>query len=250
MKEQLEKQTEKVKELYGVFGNFEVVEKIGSYGNIVSRTVSKPCINEEGNIDKENYKVYNVLLKNGEFASEEWFDVYDYDREGNCIVGFKRTYEECERLKKIPDYIDEDEELLDIYNYIYGAINKEGQMVVKPIYDRLTYNNEDSYTAYHNGKLGYVSSTDGEQITPIIFTHAQPFFEGLAAVEYKGKMGYVSRNKKMKDPDEKSEYAIEPKYDFACDFCGGRAEISEDGLFDRIYRDDIKDKESPKRLIR
>ena len=79
--------------------------------------------------------------------------------------------------------------------------------------------------------LQYVSSIDGKHITPIIFTRAQPFFESKAAVEYNGKMGYVDRNKVITNPNNKWEYAIEPKFDMAGDFDNGRAEVSIDGLF-------------------
>ena len=101
------------------------------------------------------------------------------------------------------------------YTYRYGAINSNGVLSVKPVYDRLTFNNENSYTGYHNGNLGYINSISGKHITPIVFSHAQPFFENKAAVKFNGIMGYVDRNKTMRNPNNQTDYAIAPKYDTA-----------------------------------
>ena len=212
------------------FLNFDIVEPIGNYGDIIAKNIKKSFIDDDGDIREFSMLVYNIMLKDGSIVSENWFDTYEYDRFGNCIIGFRRSYAECRDIMTIPSYCS-GPFLLEQYEYIYGAINPEGKLAVKPLYDRLSFNNENSYTAYHNGKLGYVSSTDGKHITPIIFTHAQPFFESKAAVEYNGKMGYVDRNKVITNPNNKWEYAIEPKFDMTDDFDNGRAEVSIDGLF-------------------
>lgn len=223
-------QVEQMKRLLGVFGEFKIQEQIGTYGNIVSKEQTKEIIDEAGNKDTIKMKniVYNILLKNGSLASEKWFDTYDYDRRGNCIIGFKRSFDESEKLKDIPNYITSEGELLERYSYIYGAINTEGVLAVSPIYDWLSWGNEDSYTAYHNGNLGYVSSIDGKHITPIIFPHAQPFSEGLAAVEFNGNTGYVDRNRVLENPEYEWEYAIAPQYEWGGDFEDGIAEVGKD----------------------
>lgn len=44
-------------------------------------------------------------------------------------------------------------------------------------------------------------------------------------------MGYVSRNSILLDPNNKSQYAIEPKFEMAGDFDNGLAEVSIDVFF-------------------
>lgn len=208
--------------------NIEVVETIGNYGNIIRKNITKSFIDDDGDILKYSTYVYNVMLKDQSLVSNVWFDIYEYDRYGNCIIGFSRTNHELAELWEIPLY-RLGSMVCEQYKYRYGAINSNGFLAVQPIYDRLTFNNENSYTAYFNGNLGYVDSFDGHHITPIIFSHAQPFFENKAAVEFNGQMGYVDRNKIMRNPNNKNEYAIEPKYDIASDFENGYAEVSKDG---------------------
>lgn len=226
--EKIQKNIEEIKRFYCNIENIEVVEPIGDYGEIVCKNVTKSFLDTDGNIREYSTYVYNIMLKTGLFVSDTWFDTYDYDCHGNCIIGFCRSSLEISQLMKIPSYCS-GEMLCKLYTYKYGAINSQGILAVQPMYDRLTFNNENSYIAYYNGNLGYVSNIDGEHITPIIFPHAQPFFEGYAAVEFNGKMGYVARNRKMRNPNNIFEYAIEPKYETADDFDGGYAEVSLDG---------------------
>lgn len=210
--------------------NIEIVEPIGNYGDIICKPIMKSFIDDDGDIQSYSTYVYNIMRKDGTLISDEWFDIYEYDCYGNCIIGFSRTNLECFQLMKIPLYYS-GEMLCKQYTYRYGGINSKGIFSVQPIYDRLTFNNENSYTGYHNGRLGYIDSITGEHITPIVFSHAQPFFENKAAIEFNGKMGYVDRNKRMKNPNNKAEYAIEPKYDIADDFENGYAEVSINGQF-------------------
>lgn len=210
--------------------NIEIVDPIGNYGDIICKPVIKSFVDDYGDIQSNSTYVFNIMLKDGTIISDEWFDTYEDDCYGNCIIGFIRTNLEYSQLMKIPVYCSEEMDMLcEPYTYRYGAINSKGILSVQPIYDRLTFNNEDSFIGYHNGKLGYIDSITGKHITPIVFSHAQPFFENKAAVEFNGQMGYVDRNKIMKNPNNKTEYAIEPKYDIADDFENGYAEVSING---------------------
>ena len=213
------------------FGEAKIIEHVGNYGDIISRSISKSYIDEDGDIQSYSTQVFNIKLKDGSLAVGDWFDIYECDCYGNCIIGYSRTRLELAQLwDTLPSYRSGYSLALQ-YKYRYGAINSNGVLAVQPIYDRLTFNNEVSYIAYHNGSLGYVDSFDGHHITPILFPHAQPFFEHKAAVEYNGKMGYVSRKKTIKNPNNNEEYAIAPKYDTAGDFENGYAEVSKDGEF-------------------
>ena len=216
--------------------DIEEVENIGNYGKIICKNVVKSFINDDGDIISHYTYVYNVKLKDNSLISDEWFDIYEYDRYGNCIIGFSKSNLECLQLKNIPSYCSEDM-LHKQYTYRYGAINLNGVLSVKPVYDRLTFNNENSFIGYHNGRLGYIDSIDGHHITPIVFTHAQPFFENRAAVEFNGSMGYVDRKKTMVNPNNETDYAIAPKYDVANDFENGCAEVSING---KLYIIDVK----------
>lgn len=229
--EQLKEARKIIKESYDNQPVFEEENDFGKCGFIVSKIAQKSYLDDDGNVNEYSAKVYNIVLNDGSLVSEDWFDTYDFDCYNNYIIGFRRTTEELMALMQIPNYCS-GPFLVKKYEYRYGAINSEGKLIVKPMYDYLTFNNEESFTAYHNGKLGYVSSINGEQITPIIFDHAQPFFEGLAAVEYQGKMGYVSRSKVMHNPKNKEQYAIAPSFDIAGDFENGFATVSMEGQKD------------------
>ncbi len=216
--------------------DIEEVENVGNYGKIICKNVVKSFIDDDGDIQSYSTYVYNVRLKDGSLISDEWFDIYEYDHYGNCIIGFSRSNLECLQLRNIPLYYS-GAILHRQYTYRYGAINSNGVLSVKPIYDRLTFNNENSFTGYHNGRLGYIDSIDGHHITPIVFTHAQPFFENKAAVEFNGSMGYVDRKKTMRNPNNEADYAISPKYDTADDFENGYAEVS---INEKLYIIDSK----------
>lgn len=205
--------------------SIEFVENIGDYGEIICKNIIKTAIDDDGDIQDYSACVYNVMLRNKSLISDEWFDIYECDCHGNCIIGFSRSYIECLQLMNIPLYCS-GKMLCREYTYRYGAINSNGVLSVKPVYDRLTFNNENSYTGYHNGNLGYIDSISGKHITPIVFSHAQPFFENKAAVKFNGIMGYVDRNKTMRNPNNQTDYAIALKYDTADDFENGLAEVS------------------------
>ncbi len=128
----------------------EIVEPIGNYGNIICKNITKSFVDADGDIQKYSGYVYNVMLKDGTLVSDEWFDIYEYDRFGNCIIGFSRSSLECAKLLEVPLYCA-GSMLCKQYTYRYGAINSSGVLAIQPTYDRLTFNNENSYIAYHNG---------------------------------------------------------------------------------------------------
>ena len=51
---------------------------------------------EKGNLEKKEKIEYNILLKDGQYATEYWFDTYEFDDFGLCIFWLK---EECVNVK-------------------------------------------------------------------------------------------------------------------------------------------------------
>ena len=130
----------------------------------------------------EEDKIFNILLNNGNYITEEWFDKYKIDdNTSRCIIGYKKNNEELSNS----DY--------ESFIYKYGGIYN-GILNVKPIYDYLLFNQEDTYTAYIGDKAGYIDSKLGLEITPIIFDYAGQFTDGKAYVELCGKKEYITRN--------------------------------------------------------
>ena len=153
----------------------------------------KNTINNQGFLETREKKEYNILLKDGRLSTEHWFDVYEFNHFGECIIGYERSILDQNELIKISDYLVEDtKNLSPEYLYRYGLINEQGKNTIKPLYDKIVYGEENTVVAYHNGLMGFVDTNTGEQITPIIFSHVSQFSEGLAAVIYKGLSGWVS----------------------------------------------------------
>ena len=134
-----------------------------------------------GVIVEENNK-FNIKLNNDNFVCEDWIDKIRLDdNTERCIIGYKKTNLELSNS----EYKE--------YEYRYGAIDN-GKLNVKPIYDYLLFNNEDTYIAYMGDKSGYIDSKLGVEITPIIFDYAGQFNNSIALVELGNKKEYISRN--------------------------------------------------------
>lgn len=132
-----------------------------------------------GILVEENNK-YNFKTNNGSLLCEKWFDIYRMDKtKKRVIIGYLKSDKES-----FPNQYDE---------YIYGGINK-GKLTVKPIYDYLLFGTEDTFISYEGNKAGYVDSTLGIEITPIIFDIVGLFENGKAYVELGDKKGYIGRN--------------------------------------------------------
>lgn len=176
---------------------YEKLEKVGTYGWIVvTKSIITDWLYDGTTIENETLQ-YNIELEDGSLVCNEWFDTYNFECNGRCIIGYKRNSTELEALSRYYGYPNNETMVIEEFCYRYGAINTKGNFVVPAIYDRLSFDNEDAYIAYHNGKLGYVDSELGIQITPIVFNHAESFYDGQAYVEYEDisskKKGYINR---------------------------------------------------------
>lgn len=81
----------------------------------------------------------------------------------------------------------------------WGFINRQGEVVIKPIYDRVGFFSEDLASARQDGKWGFINPK-GNMIIPPRFTFADCFSEGLAAVMEGDRFGYIDKTGKWKIP--------------------------------------------------
>lgn len=97
-----------------------------------------------------------------------------------------------------------------------GLINKNGDLVIKPLYDNIFDLEEEMILIYKNNKYGYLNN-QGELAIPLQYEQADNFSEGLAAIKLTdSQWGYINKN---------GEYIIEPNYDWAGSFNDGIAYV-------------------------
>lgn len=100
--------------------------------------------------------------------------------------------------------------------YKYGLINKKGEYVVPPQFDRFDSFSEGLAVVERERKRGYVDQT-GKIVIPLKFESVTgDFSEGLAivALNHDDKIGYI---------DKTGNYVISPQFDEAEDFVEGLA---------------------------
>jgi hypothetical protein len=116
----------------------------------------------------------------------------------------------------------------------WGFIEKTGKIVINPQFDDLKpdtfgYTFQDdifldglacvNIGGNHDGKWGYIDKT-GKYIVNPQYLMAEPFSEGLAAVNVNGKWGYI---------DTKGKFVIEPQFHNVGKFSESLAAVSESG---------------------
>lgn len=117
-----------------------------------------------------------------------------------------------------------------IWNYavvgqkgLYGIIDKFGSFTLQPKYLAIKPLNYGFFAVQkeENGPWGIITS-QGTQITPLIYTSIGEFSEGLAVAEYESRVGYLNYSGK---------WAITPQFGFQFheDFQGGLAKVMKDG---------------------
>ena len=107
----------------------------------------------------------------------------------------------------------------------WGCIDTAGNVIIAPIYDKLSYFFEELAYFKLNGKYGFIDN-HGKIVIKAQYDEASFFGHGLAPVR-KGKLwGYIDKN---------GEIVIPFKYDYAHSFFGGETAIVEkDGVFYEI----------------
>lgn len=196
--------------------------KLNDFGYLVKKYFPKDFIDYNGNISKIYIDKYNFLTVNG-LLLDEWVDDFTLKVVENkyCIFGIN-----CGKK--------------------YGVFNKDGKIIIHPIYDEIVYDKDDVFIAKSDDKYGFV--IPDSQLTPIIFKEVKPFSDTVAAVKYDRKWGYVSRFVKIDNPNENVDYQIEPQYESADSFINGEADVVLDGeqlIIDRnnnIIKNKVKTK--------
>ena len=160
----------------------------------------------DGNVFVQNHKVH--LEKNNIQLTKDYWDIVELwdDHYAVCDLSVSNCY-----LDGLNQYTLKSElEALGPkfgpkINFKYGVIrlkrNDKGEvipfaekMIVPIVYDRICENNDDSLTAYSNGKLTYIeldprSLNYGKQLIPAVLEHAVAFslkYQGFAECSVDG----------------------------------------------------------------
>lgn len=171
-------------------------------------------IGTDGNVFVQNHKIH--LEKNNNQLTKDYWDIVELwdDHYAVCDLNVSNYY-----LDGLNEYTLKSElEALEPkfgpkINFRYGVIklkrNDKGEVipfaekiVVPIIYDRICENNNDTLTAYSNGKLTYIELDPrnlnyGKQLVPAVLEHAVPFslkYDGFAECSVDGITGYLPRN--------------------------------------------------------
>jgi hypothetical protein len=102
----------------------------------------------------------------------------------------------------------------------YGYIDRNGKIKIPPVYSYAEDFSEGLAAVKFNGEWGYIDKQGNIIIEPQ-FERANEFCEGLAAVKINGKYGFI---------DKTGNVAISPKYEFVPfgEFSGGFAIVNEE----------------------
>lgn len=187
-------------------------------------------VGEDGNVSKRNHKLH--LEKDGIQLTRDYWNIIELwdDHYVVCDLNASGCY-----LDDINEYTIESEiaAIEPQIKFQFGVIklqrNEKGEVVpftektIVPImYDRISENNEDSLTAYSNGKLTYIdlnpkSSNYGKQIVPAILEHAVPFsvdYDGFAECSVDGITGYLPRNCNPREQLKSSDLLTEEQVQY------------------------------------
>ena len=181
---------------------YEIVCPIANFGFLIRHWEKYDVINYDGKPDISLYDKYNILTNKNDILLKNWVNDISFKIENNyCIFGINN-------------------------NNKYGVFDLEGNLLAKPIYDKIYYDSDDIFMAVANHKFGYLDSKG--QKTPIIFADASFFYEDYAAVKYNYKWGFINKNTIIDDPDSYEQYTIPPQYNKVDDFENGICKVRVD----------------------
>lgn len=86
-------------------------------------------------------------------------------------------------------------------NMLYGLVNKNGEIIAEPKFERIGPFSEGlAYALDSGGNVGYIDRS-GNTAIPFQFEKASTFHEGLAAVRKNGKWGFIDKTGKLAIPN-------------------------------------------------
>jgi hypothetical protein len=113
-----------------------------------------------------------------------------------------------------------------LINGLWGSINRQGELVVPSLFDSpVVFSPSGLSRIRKDERFGYIGR-DGQIVIRPIYTHAQPFSEGLAAVQVGGEwIGRRVRGGSWGYIDARGEMIITPQFAYADGFSEGFAAV-------------------------
>ncbi|CAM4416883.1 WG repeat-containing protein [Paenibacillus typhae] len=178
-------------------------------------------IGEAGNLQVKWYsgpKIVSLYAKDNLFPVSSGGKFGYINSQGKIIINYQSKFSDAYRFN---------EGLAIVYSggKFAGFINQQGKLVIPKdnYYDSKAFS--EGLAAYRTlttvSKYGYMDMT-GASIIPPQYKKANPFSEGLAAVQIGEKYGYI---------DTKGKIVIKALYDSATDFSEGLALVSLKGKY-------------------
>lgn len=149
-----------------------------------------------------------ALIADSKPDSNEYFNSKAFiDRNGNQVTKFFQNAESfSEGLAGVE------------INSLWGFINRDGVVVIKPEYDFVLREFENGFAAVQcrNDRIAFIDKK-GRKITPCRFLEAWPFSEGLAGVQ--------SENKRFGFINTKGRFVVSPRFNYVDSFLYGLAKV-------------------------
>ncbi|MHC4214380.1 MAG: WG repeat-containing protein [Planctomycetota bacterium] len=183
-------------------------------------SISAIALARKRKLQKAAIKLGFVLI-----ASVSWFffetgnDLYQFSSPAHHIgnvysiltIGERHMYFNWPWYEEVIPYSS----MSNKYNYKYGYINKQEQIVIKQQFDYAQRFSEGLAAVCINDRWGYIDKT-GHVVIKVQFDHAKPFSQGMAAVEIGDKWGYINAS---------GQFVIEARFDYVRAFREGLAEV-------------------------
>lgn len=233
-------------------------------------SIGKIYYNGEG-VEKDYKKAVEWYIKGSELGSDEsmYFLGIAYFEGKGVNKNWERSKELWERAAELGN--SEAKKELEVFNEIckidnkqlysikqegkYGMINKNNEIIVKPVYEKPVYMSYNFIIINKNRKYGLMSSS-GENLISAKYDFLMPVSEAVVCFKSSGKYGLMDKKERVvlkansKNPIifeenlavmEKSgkkgyvgldgKYVIKPQYDDAYSFSNGIAVVKKSGRY-------------------
>lgn len=190
--------------------------------------------NKKGVINQSGYIVVKPIYK----------EVFRFDENDNFV-----THPNFLNLHWVHDKSDNAYAIIQDINNKFGVINQKGQLLLKPIYDSITYF-FDGFMRIQVGNYYGLVNENFEIVLKAKYDKISDFTEDIAIIEHNGKFGCINRNMELKIKpiydkiyfqqeeflrttlnnkwgylDNKCNVLTKPKFDYAYDFSNNIAKV-------------------------